>query len=388
VWNTYDFGTLFLPTAAIFIVSAAVSLRVTGSVAGALAASLFKAGLFLFYFSMMFDDTYVLLDDQAYIRGGEELFTKGIGPFNFVERLPELLVMAGGTQFVYYLYNAVAVSFFGSGYFAPVALNVILTAPMAALGTRLAEREFGFSGPARTWFFYYFFLFPDVLAWSTIVNDKDILVLFLHVVLLIGFSLWFRNRIVRALFLMIPASVVLLFLRFYVPLFFSAAFAVTAIVGGRFSRRLYGLVAGTLLVAGAATAIGPRVIELAVNALRDDLVNPATGFLYFLLTPIPFNTEANYAFLDMPAAIHWILMPFAVFGVYRIYRLGTPFSRFFLVYFFTFAALYSIFGELQGPRHRVQLDFAWAVFQFAGLLALVRDALSERSHTSSEAQGA
>ena len=92
--------------------------------------------------------------------------------------------------------------------------------------------------------------------------------------------------------------------------------------------------------------------------------------------------QPAYAFLDVPAAIHWILMPFAVFGAYKIYQLGTPFSRFFLIYFATFAAIYSIFGELQGPRHRVQLDFAWAVFQFAGLLALANDARRSSARTA------
>ena len=91
------------------------------------------------------------------------------------------------------------------------------------------------------------------------------------------------------------------------------------------------------------------------------------------LPPIPLNTTEATAYLDLPAAIHWLLIPFAVFGGYKIYQLKTPFSRFFLVYFMTFVGLYSMFGELQGPRHRVQLDFALAVFQFAGVLALVRD---------------
>ena len=374
MWNTYDFGTLIVPTAAIFLITATVSFRATGSFAAAMAASLVKAGLFLFYFSALFNGQYTLRDDQSYIVYGERLYARDIGLFNFWQHLPFLFATAGGPHFAYYIHNSYAFHLFGHGYYAPVALNIILTVFMAYIGSRLTEREFGFHGPLRTLFFYFFLLMPDVLAWSTIINDKDISVLFLHVVLLYGFSLWFRHRSIPALALLIPASLILLFLRFYVPVLFGAAFMASIFVTGRTGRKIYWMAAGTVLLTLAVAGIGPNAILHALTLLRNDLLNPISGFVYFLLTPIPLNTETAYSFLDIPAAVHWLLMPFAVFGAYKVYQLGTPFSRFFLLYFATFAAIYSLFGELQGPRHRVQLDFAFAVFQFIGMLALVNDA--------------
>lgn len=382
MWNTYDFGTLIVPTAAIFFVTAAVSFRATGWFAAALAASLVKAGLFLFYFSMLFDDQYVLRDDQSYIAYGERIFARGIGLSNFWEHLPFLFTTAGGPHFAYYIHNSYAFHLFGHGYYAPVALNIILTTFMAYMGSRLAEREFGFYGPLGALFFYFFLVMPDVVAWSTIINDKDICVLFLHVVLLYGLSLWFQHRSVAALMLLIPASGILLFLRFYVPVLFGAAFMASILVAGRTGRKLYWLTAGTVLISLVVAVIGIQAIPQAVELVRNDLVNPAYGFLRFMLTPIPLNTETAYSFLDIPATVHWCLMPFAVFGVYKVYQLHTPFSRFFLLYFATFTAVYSLFAELQGPRHRVQLDFAWAVFQFAGMLALVNDARQARTKPS------
>ncbi|HUQ70493.1 MAG TPA: hypothetical protein VM165_13260, partial [Planctomycetaceae bacterium] len=105
LWNTYDFGTLFPATAAIFFITALVSFRVTGSVAGALAASLIKAGLFLFYFSVLFDEAYVLRDDQTYIRMARALAAKDVGVFNWWHHIPLLFASAGGPHFGYYIHN-------------------------------------------------------------------------------------------------------------------------------------------------------------------------------------------------------------------------------------------------------------------------------------------
>ena len=38
-----------------------------------------------------------------------------------------------------------------------------------------------------------------------------------------------------------------------------------------------------------------------------------------------------------------------------------------------FLSLYAIFGELQGPRHRVQLEYVFAVMQFMGFLVIIKN---------------
>ncbi len=85
-----------------------------------------------------------------------------------------------------------------------------------------------------------------------------------------------------------------------------------------------------------------------------------------LLTPIPFNTQEAYNFLNIPALFHWLSMPFILNGIFYIYRVKTGFSRFFIIYLSLFMLLYGVYEELQGPRHRVQLDYAFALLQFFG----------------------
>jgi hypothetical protein len=65
-------------------------------------------------------------------------------------------------------------------------------------------------------------------------------------------------------------------------------------------------------------------------------------------------------------------MPFFIFGLQKVWKMRTPFSRFMVAYLIVFLGLYATYGELQGPRHRVQLDFAWALLQFIGAMAVMR----------------
>jgi hypothetical protein len=123
--------------------------------------------------------------------------------------------------------------------------------------------------------------------------------------------------------------------------------------------------------------LAPRLID-AYERLRAGFVNPLYGVHHIALTPIPFNTEENYAFLDLPQVFHWMFMPFLVYGVVRIWRRATLAARFVVVYFVLMIFLYGVFGELQGPRHKVQLDGIIALFKFYGIIGAVKQIIPER----------
>ncbi|MEO7244925.1 MAG: hypothetical protein ABIX12_07240 [Rubrivivax sp.] len=369
---SFELGQLALPAALIFGVAGLAAWRVTGSVLIALALASAKTAPFLIYFGLVFDGTYTYLDDWTYLERGAALDAAGVTPFNLLQHLPLLLAAGEGNHFLYYLVNAVAVGLFGDGYYAPVALNVVASVGVAWVATRLLVRE-GLCPPRWTSALFAFaLLHPDILAWSTVLNGKDTLVLLLHVLLLTALSWQLRGRRLAALALAGAATAALLFLRFYVPLLFALALALSAATQIHQRGRLRLLLLGAALMGGLAAYFGPAVGEQALDAVRSDLVNPLTGFVRFVLTPIPLNTDDNYAFLDVPATLHWLLLPAVILGVWRVWHHGTAFTRYLLAYTAVFAALYATYGELQGPRHRLQLDFAWLTFQFVGLLGLPR----------------
>lgn len=374
---SFDLSLLLLPTLAIVVVTGAASWFATRSLLLTFLLPTAKAALYLLYFGVVFDGSFTFLDDWTYLERGSDLGAQGVTWLNFLDNLDVLVAIGQGEHFLYYLYNATAIQWFGNGYYAPVALNIMLTGGIALLGSRLAVAE-GFVPPhIRPAFFAWLMLHPDILSWSTVCNGKDVLVLLMHVVLLSAVSDYFARRRWRAGVQAGLAVLTLFFLRHYVPLLFGAAFAATALWSGKGWSRIATAITALLLFAGVIAVIGPDTLLFALDLLRADLVNPVVGLPKFLLTPIPFGTDAAYAFLNPAATLHWIMLPVLFIGLAQVVARHTPFTRVFVAYLLVFAALYAIYGELQGPRHRVQLDFAIALLQFVGvryLAALQRSA--------------
>jgi hypothetical protein len=364
--RAFDLGVLMAPAVLIVTLTFVVSLNVTRNAALAVAAAATKGTLFLVYFGSLFDGTYTFLDDISYLEGGAALLRDGFGLSQLSSQWELLVAIGGGDHVAYYIYNALAFELFGEGYYAPVACNILLTVPIAVLGARLARSELMLSQRQSRWLYVFLLLHPDVLAWSTVMNGKDTLLLLLHVLLLQACADYLGERRRRAILLGASVCSVLVFLRFYVPLFFLAALLASALMTRPSRGYTLRVCAGAALLGGSAFLVNSQ-FDYALAVLSDTLVNPTYGFVRVLLTPIPFGTEKEYAFLDVPALLHWALLPFAIYGAHRIWRMRTPFARFLLIYLFSFLALYAVIGELQGPRHRVQLDFAIAVLQFVGI---------------------
>jgi hypothetical protein len=369
---SFDPLALTLPTALIFAAVLVAALRCGCPPAIGWALATAKAGLYFVYYGALFDGRFTFSDDWTYLERGGALYDAGVGVTNLLDSLPLLLAAGEGDHFLYYLLNALAIGWFGDGYYAPVAFNVIAAVAVAWLGTRLLVAEHLCRRAQAPLLFTFLVLHPDITAWSTVMNGKDTLVLLLHVLLLTAVSWFLRGLRWRAIVLAAAATVVLTFLRFYVPLLFGVALAVVGLTSLRGAARWRLSAAALLLLAATAWQLGPEGVAFVLDRLRSELTNPVVGFTHFLLTPIPFNTSANYAFLDLPALLHWLLMPTVALGLWTLHRRSTPFARFLLAYIAVFATLYAVYGELQGPRHRVQLDFAWATLQFVGLGVALR----------------
>ena len=62
-------------------------------------------------------------------------------------------------------------------------------------------------------------------------------------------------------------------------------------------------------------------------------------------------------------------------------------GRFMVIYFVMMTLLYGAFPTLQGPRHRIQIDGLIVIFQYMGVLALVRSRFRrKRRYFLTEAQ--
>jgi hypothetical protein len=362
----FDLNLLFTPTLVIFFATLLITFKITRSLIFSMIAALIKAGIFMLYFGALFDGTFTFLDDWGYLEIGRTLYEQNIGITNLMENLDFVQMLNRGDHYFYSIYNTYALQLFGIGYYAPVAFNILLTILIAWFGANLAEIEFGFNDVWKKRFFVFLLFHPDIFAWSNIMNGKDILVLLLHILLLSSVSLYFRGRVFTSLWLALFACYILSGIRFYVPMLFGSAFVLSLLL---MQKNHYSLLKLFVSFIGIATFFLLNDFNLQENltVINENFTNPIYGFIHFILTPIPFGTDESYSFLDVPALIHWILIPFAIKGVFVIFKHASNYERFFLLYLLIFVSLYSTFGELQGPRHRVQLDFAWAVLQFTGL---------------------
>jgi hypothetical protein len=375
--HTSSFAALLFPALSILIVTLLSTLYVTKSLIAAISVALIKAGIFLVYFHFFFDGTFTFLDDISYVREASFYHDRGITVFNLFQNR-YLIFAISGNHFIYQIYNTYAFYIFGVGYFAPVALNSILMCFVALIGSRLAEVEFRLSGHLRIIFFLFLILYPSTTAWSSLVNAKDVLILFCHVSMLAGFSLLFRGKHWAGSAVLGTMTCITFFLRFYLPLMFALVFVVSASIGSSGWRKLQLIALALALLTAVTFLVGLPTIADAYGKLLAKFSNPVYGLMRFSLTPVPLHTDPNYRFLEVPAIVHWFLFPFLLIGIPSIAMQRTPYSRFFIVYFLIFVGLYSVFVELQGPRHRVQLNYAWALFEFAGLLTVLRDITQRR----------
>ncbi len=368
--NPFELDLLILPALFIFCVIFTVVIYTLKNYYAAFIAAFLKTSIYLIYFGWIFDGSFTFLDDWSYLDGGQILCNANIGIFNIFEEWDLVASVGRGNHVSYYLYNCYAFGFFGYGYYAPVAINIILTVFVALFGMKIVRKEFKLPYSTSGLFFLFLLFHPDITAWSVIINGKDVLVLTLHVVTLYGISCFFDKHY-RTAFLAISMSIaILLFTRFYVPLVFLVAFILLIVTEKKryLKKNIQLSIIGGVLTFSAFLYFTPDLFTDIFARIKESYSEPIYGIVRFLLTPIPFNTEPAYSFLNIPASLHWLLLPFMLIGINVVFKNKTPFARYFIFYFILFTLLYAFYAELQGPRHRVQMDFAIALFQFLGLL--------------------
>ena len=371
--HPFPIGQLIWPAAAIMLVGFLLSLWFTRRAGLSLAVAAVKSGLFLVYFGFVFDGTYTFFDDWNYLRFGEQLLQNGVGVFNLMHNYDYVRSTVKSANLFYYVYNASAIVVFGQGYFAPVAANILLTFIAAGVLAKAARLGLGMSRRTSIGLFVFLALSPSVLAWSTVANLKDILVATGTAGVVYAVALVEGGRTKRAVVISVICGLVLAVTRFYVPLMLGAAFGITVLCSRHGRRNPWMWLAAIVALAVVVHGLGHGSIGGALHEFRSRVGNPLTGVVRFIATPIPFHTQPNYAFLNLPQLFFWVMLPFQFYGMVAAWRRRKMTARFMVIYFLMMTLLYGMFPTLQGPRHRVQIEGLIVVFQFIGVLALMRN---------------
>ena len=359
----FSLSAVALPTLSIFFITFWVSIRILKNPAFACFIALVKAGVYFLYSTTFFNPTYGILDDLAYISGGLRALEENISLLDF----GWFRSIASSQHFVYYLLNTVALYIFGAGYFAPVALNSIVAIFIAKLGAGFATQTLPVLKTQGKALYLFLLLYPNTFAWSTILNVKDIFILFLHVLLIIASNHLFQKRYVKAITIFVPSVLLCLALRFYVPILFSMA--LLSLWVWRHIRKNPRVlqIAGIGAIAVGILIGGQPIFSASGGYIQLSMFGP----LEFLLTPRPYAIVSTQGFLVVPAMIHWLLLPPMILGIWRVWKMDTPVAHFLVIYFLVFVVFYGMVPQLRGPRQRIQLDYVLAIFQFIGLHACI-----------------
>jgi hypothetical protein len=361
---------LIVAALAVFVVGLVISGRVI-SLPTAIVVSAAKAMFPMLYFAYVFDGSWTFMDDWGYFEHGQVLMQSTYNPFSLLvhaDALLSLFVLAGGHHVLYDWYNFLAQWLLGSFYFAPVFFNVALTFGIAYMAYRMALLSECTKRYSQG-LFVFLLLHWELLAWSSLVNLKDTLVLFLTVAFVYTGMLFIETRRKRYLVGIVGLAFLFYWIRFYVPLIlFLSAFAYffhsvpmrfklwsTILIGGLIAA--YGSYAGwnELLGAAGTLGVGSRIV---------------LGSVKMALSPQPWSIDPEYSFLVLPSLLHWLLFFPTAIGCIMLWH-NVPRARALIVYLITALIVYGAgLDELQGPRHRVQLIFiyAWAQFHFVWYL--------------------
>jgi hypothetical protein len=318
------------------------------------------------YFEYFSRQQWTFLDDVTYFEFGRSFVEWGYNPITiFLERdaIANLMMLSGGRHIMYGWYNFVAQWAFGTYYYSPVFLNIGLTFFAGLLLYRLAIAN-NFSKSYARGLFVFFLLHWELLTWTSFVNLKESLVMFLTIASVYAGLKFMETK--RQIYAGLLIVLVFLFywVRFYVPLLLLSSFLVNLILFAKGYRRIWLCVAAFSIAVVYGFYVGwGQIMEEADKLVFGGGI--ADGAFKVAVTPRPWSIDPIYSFLLVPSLIHWVLFVPTILGCVMLWR-GAPKLRLLLIYLVMALCLYGSFEELQGPRHRLQLVFiyGWAQFHF------------------------
>ncbi len=343
-----------------FILRRIVSLQTN------IAVCLVKVAIPLIYFAFFYG-TWTLLDDIAYFNQGKILLEEGYNPFTILFNqvgIDRLITLSGGHHIIYGWWNLLAGYLFGTHYYSAVFFNVGLTF-IAGYFLYLIVQKMGFGRIYAKWLMLFFLLHWDILAWSSFLNLKDILVLTLTVITFYNALLLFEKFSLWKLLSFIILLSVFWWIRFYIPVFILLAFVFYLFYSKEIRKKHWAFMFAVLMV--LLLIISPK--NAIFTFLKFAKTNILYGIPHYLLTPRPWGIEDHYSFLLFPSILHWLLFIPSLIGGLLLWRRNKK-SSFFLIYFLLLIFFYGFYEELRGPRQRVGVDFIiiWMQFHFLWVL--------------------
>lgn len=328
----------------------------------------------------------------------------------------------------YIVHNVLAFKLFGRVFYAPILLNILLTALAGVFLFKLLRPVF-VNDTSRKAFILFFLFHPTTISWSSFNNVKEILVLNTCLALMVlgvvfigilkdlffqkqnsnwrkaidfqeisSLKDWFSKNISGSLFVTLFLCVFGVFLGFMIlehsrryliylmPLFFLGWIALESILIWARNQKEKNLLrsVGTVLIFTAGSVLAAVIFlsnipDFYLNHLN--LQSGLAGIGSFVLTPRPWSLDSEYTFLAVSASLHWIF--FGVTGIGIVLMLAqSATARWFVVYAMGIIFVYGLTPEVAGPRHRFAIEFVFLIAQFLVFKRLFENKMKRDGHVS------
>jgi hypothetical protein len=323
----------------------------------ALLVAIFRVFIPFVYFAFFNDGSWNFLDDITYQFQGTTMLELGYNPISVLideSGLGHLMGLSLGKHILYGWWNVLAQYLFGKHYFSAVYLNIALTFLIGYYLVRIAQLC-GFSKTYSTQLLLFYLVHWELVPWASMINLKDILIMFLTVVNFFAILKIIEGKIQYLILLSIPIYC-FYWLRFYIPfmILFATLIWIVLFMEGR--NKYFLLVCVMFVVRMVMPSIQADLEEQGENisfSLMGLIVGP---FRMLSLTPQPWSIQPEYTFLLISSILNWIFFVPALIGGWNLWSKSKNASL-LLVYLILSLMFYANFPGQDGPRHRVQLMF-------------------------------
>jgi len=332
-----------------------------------LGISLLRVTLSIFYFGLYASTSnWHFLDDYRYLNTAKLLIYNGYNPFDILtsqQGISALFMASGGNHLLYRWWNLLAVWLFGSHYYSPCLLNIVLSV-IGAIYFRRTLRELGYSERYQKGYLCFFLLQWDIVAWATITNLKEPMMMCFTAA-----AFYYLVRLTRKVnfhdaFCLAITLILFLFVRFYLPILVITTLSIWILIEWKDKRKylfvpvMFYLTVKLTQFSGGDTSSFLRPQQLL------------SGLIRFPLTPQPWQIEPEYSFLLVPSCLHWFLLIPAVSAGFALWKTQSC-ARLLLCYLIVTMVFFALVPEVQGPRHRVQVTFLIGWLQFHAIYGWV-----------------
>lgn len=312
------------------------------------------------YFARYFTGKWLLGDDIGFYRIGSNLVRGGYSPLQIItpRGFSHIQSVAQTEHFIPHWWNVLGISVFGPHYYSPIFLSVLLTFISPVIFVDMLRR-IGFQYKYRYYFLIFALLHWQVITWSSFVNLKDSIVLFLIVILLwsIVVLLKFQDlrSVITSLFVMSSSLFVLRWTRFYLIALFIFTMLLGVVIKWDFQGKF-------IMLSFPGVFLSWFIYNQRAALEFFNFAGIGPGIITFLITN-PLWVNDKYSFIMVSVILSTLLFIPMWIGGLHLFRKNT-YTKLLVIFLIICIIFFAAVPQFNTVRKQYQFSLLFAWFQF------------------------